>query len=439
MNEWDATCRTHDISIASAETEDDVRKANQVFYDSNYGKSLLRSTAAILVRDWYPFSMPPKTKNKKKSNLRSGDANTIAKAIKEAVAAETKTKNKKPTIVGPKMTTSIAPVSIGTTVTSKGANYRYSDRNTLTLSGRDFLTSLPETNQTNWHLSTVVPINPLYFGSTPIGRAAAVYKKFRFKRLAFQYVTRQPTSSAGEILMSLNTSVSDEALSSTGSDFLSKAMSYPCALMGPLWVNHTLKCPIKSTWSNVDCLSSVDYDDNIPFELYVYVQSAITDVVGYLFIDYEIEFAEVDYNERTTAIPLANGYGVVTGLVDSPAPVAGAPMVTSAGTLPGGSILGNGAVFKLVINSTASTYGTPQVAGTALQVVNRTVATFMPVVDGLTLYGSYSSGGVIAWYPSVELAYVSSDTQYVAYRTTGTQTTWIGNFYVLSWGAVFRT
>lgn len=55
LNDFDFTCAEHDCSVSTAISEQQVREADNKFYEHNLGKSLKRTTAALAVKHFHPI------------------------------------------------------------------------------------------------------------------------------------------------------------------------------------------------------------------------------------------------------------------------------------------------------------------------------------------------------------------------------------------------
>lgn len=439
VNEFDVTCRDHDVSLAHAETEQDVLSANRKFYESNIDQGIERSIAAILVHYLYPFKMP-KNKNQKTGNLRGSPSMAqLTKAIKEALPAAKNQNKKKKNQNNRVGSITTAPVSIGTTVRGQSQSISHG-KNACIISGRDYVTAVQETNQTNWFLGAVVPISPLYFANMALGTLAKSYRYYRFSRLVAHFVTRQPTSATGEIILVHHPNVSKEFYNSTTTAFLPRVMSAKNSVMGPVWLNHSLPLAIDSSFRETDGISNLDIDDNILGEFLVYVQSAITDVVGYVLIDYTLELKELYINEQAPSMPLTYcserivaSDSVSPPVINTLASFNVPPTITSAA-------YSNGTILKIILDITGTVFPVGVTAANALYVLNRTTQNGLTLVDGTTLYAVVSGGPALAIFPTIEAAATQSDTVYMQYRTVGAAATqWAFTHYVVQWGNTTKT
>lgn len=432
--------------MANASTALQVRAANDRFHRDNYGKGFIRTASAVAVKHFYPFSMPANKNTTRGGNLRGSSKPAPSQAmVVYQPSQKQKQKQKQPQKQkksAPRATLTMAPVSIGTTLHSTEPSVKYHG-NSVHLTDRSFLMNVGDTTQTNWFLGNLIPLNPLYWDGLTVGRLCGSYTKFRWKKLVIHFVTRQPTTAAGEILMMLNNKASNEALSSANSAFLPRAMAKPSALMGPIWTNHSLQLKVPNRWCDVDCMSTGDFDDNLPGELFVYIQSAFTDTIGYLIADYEIEFTQPDYNTRTTSIPVSPGFSNYVVTPDSTAPGTGNFYVVTLPTvyqLALDGYLGIDCIYKVVVDVTGSTFTAPITAATALRVSSASSSQVLPVVDGVTFYGRRITTTTLQLYPTMESAISGSTQTTMQYNTAGaTSTQWAMTMYPVQWSTYFKT
>lgn len=380
---------------------------------------------------------------KNKTNLRGAAKQSTALVPYTGGGASKKEKTQKQTQKKQSqapMRVAMAPVSIGTSLRSSTPKMTRVNGN-VRISARSYITSVAETNNTSWFLGAMVPINPLYFDGLPAGRLAGTYKKYRFASLQFHYITRQPTTAAGEVIMAVNNKVSGECLAYSTSSFLPQAMSYQDCLMGPVWTNHTLNVTSCGGWYDVDCLSNNDFEDALPGELYVWVQSALTDTVGYIVADYVLEFSTLDLGPRSVGIPYSPGLASIVSLVDTANPAVGNfPTVTiPAAYAYNTTTRGFGATFRIVLDMSTSTLTAPITASTAWQLLSGALTENVALVDGTTIYGVINSTTGMRLYPTLEGAITGSTNFLFQYRTAAAAPcTYSATMYPVGWGSAFK-
>lgn len=93
-----------------------------------------------------------------------------------------------------------APVSIGTTVRSASPIIRHTP-NGVTLTSREFLNTVQQYGSANWQVGAICPLHPAFYVASAMGQYVRVYQHYRFKRINVHFVTKQATSTNGEIAL----------------------------------------------------------------------------------------------------------------------------------------------------------------------------------------------------------------------------------------------
>jgi len=448
LNERDVTCRQHDIDIANAKSQADIIAANQRFYDSNYGVSLYRTILAILVRDFYPFSypedMPGKNKNQKKSNLRgTADIAKLAKQVSKAMTTTSKgavktTKTVKQQKQKQKpVTVTTPPVTIGTTMSSMRPAISGMGGGGVRVKGREFITSLPENNQLNWYLSAVIPIHPAYFTSTVISNYAKSYQHWRCHGVTLHYITRQPSSATGEVLMVHTANVSESAFPYNASDFLSRALSCENAVLGPIWTNHSISVKPWGSRGEINAFMDTDINDNIYGEISVFTQSAVSDTAGFLVMDYDFSFETPMYSAHSNRLPISTGVSDPCYSATATTPSTGTQFILNLPTPLSGSV--SGTIFKIIINVTGTSFLAPMTAANALNVYIPGSATAVPLQDGTTFY-AVVTGTTLRFYSTLSAASTLSTNGQVEYASsTSAAFSWAYTAYQVQFPGVWGT
>jgi len=309
-----------------------------------------------------------------------------------------------------------APVASGNIYRSTRSTVRTTKQGVI-VTGSDLIGSVVNTTSSLWQLGTVIPVHPAYFIGTGLANYCRTYTRYRFRNLRFGFHTRMPTSTAGEIMMSLRRNAIEPSEDTTDSSFMSKVMSRNGAVIGPIWANH---------YADVDCDLSprlvdafmTDWNDNIFGELEIYVQTNnTTSEVGYVSMSYEVEFLDVIVTPHTSEIPLASACRLTPrNLVTIPAQAArvigGSLQATSTNltTQPDGSI------WKIILDFDLSTLGTASntLCGTLNPTItSATVATLAltnvesyNIVDGAVIYALDLGGSNVSLYITYDAAVV---------------------------------
>jgi len=443
VNELDATCRDHDVAIANAKTREDVLLANDNFYNANYGKSTYRTVLAIAVKYLYPFGMPPPSKKNNSTPTMRSVENAVSRALvvydknqkskqTNNTANKNKNKKKKKKTSSSMITTSL-PATIGTTLTGIKPVIQVSGGRTR-ITGREFVTSLPENNQTNWFLSALFPIHPAYFKATVLANYCRSFERFTFNGGAIHYITRQPTSATGEVLMYSTTNVAEANYSYNSTSFLSVAFGLKNAVMGPIWSNHSMRLPAGRGSGLTNPLTEPDINDNLKGEVAIYTQSGVTDTAGFILFDYDFTFHDPMYTVHAGNIPITTGATDIKLFADAANEVIGTQAALQADGEFGAQV--NGTIFKMVLNVTGTTFGGVTSANTSLRIVNGTASSTVTLVDGFTCYGVIVGTSLLLW-PTLSTAKEQSTTVFIGYYQSITaKSTWAFSAYQVQMGTL---
>jgi hypothetical protein len=170
----------------------------------------------------------------------------------------------------------------------------------------------------------------------------------------------------------------------------------------------------KRDFKMVDPATTSDPDDAIAEELQVYTQSTVVGEVGYLYIEYEIEFSEITYQPHASSIPISTGPGIRVTLADQNAVNAAQDdwcLVDPANVLSLASVP-NGSIFRGVfdLQGSAAYTGGSLATGFLSLLASRSAATVLtvgtvaqPLAGGTVLY-LVVTGVRILVYTSLEAA-----------------------------------
>lgn len=368
VNDLDEVCRTHDCEIARAKNARELRTADRKFIKDGMKHGFVGGMMSKLVsmagpgaqhlRHAGPSEDDSSNPGLIKMNKKKGKKNANRSGSTALVQAAAKPTKSKPAMAKT-MVVSRAPVSIGTTI----MGYRprtQTTQNGVLISGRDFVSNVTASATSTWQLAAAIPLNPAFFVGTVLGNMSRTYQKFNIRKLVAHYVTLLPTSTTGEILLTATDNVSAVNADGSASTFLPRTMTANGSVMGPLWINHSYELDVKKRqWCLVDALQDVDINDNIYGELQVWVSCAgvaKSGSLGYVVLDYVMEFSDTMFQQHASLIPYACGCGIYLGLFNSAAPAANnavmfnqdVPMVAA----------GQGSIFKFTVNLAASTFCT---------------------------------------------------------------------------------
>jgi len=347
-------------------------------------------------------------------------------------------------VFGPVSAITTAPVSIGNTVVGASPVIRQTE-NGVRVQGRDFMFQAAPVaaSSTDWILSGGCPLIPHAFVASVLRSYASIYAEFSVHGLTFHYITSSATNSIGDIMFYVNKNRGSALLDTTNPNFLSVVLSDPHTVMGPLWQNASAAYKPVPKYYSTDILNDEDLRTQGPGELFLYTKSATLSSPGYVLVDFDITFRDLQVNIRDLTFPMNrlkyNQYGFGFQNAVSLAQGAEAVMQTN-GTLVsglgGGSLLGDpqvqlGDVFKCVMCTQYAFFAAPLTRGNLLQTDLRqgTESSHGPIPttidDGFTFYGVFFNGtnGFVMLYPTLAAA-MSQQFPY-EWGTNATNVTWV--------------
>lgn len=393
-DDFDATCKRHDIQLALAQSQADVLRADEEFFEANYGAGVGRTLSALAVYYLNPIM------SKKSPALRGATSNK-AKMVAKTKAASTQHN---------------VPAAIGFTVRGKAPSIVKTSTG-ATIKGADYAGTVNVFNASTYEPAASVPMNPSYFNSAMLGNLSRVYEKYRFKRAVLEYIPSVPTSTQGQLVLLSDRSIKNPFLDGSSTSFLGRALSQANAVATPLWQRTTFECDVSQAWNLVDPLIDADLDDTIAGEVQVYGFADTTMVAGILMLHYEVEFKDPLYTFHPTLTPIPVGIGTLATFNDDSAVnnSADAIILTNSSITLGA--FANGSVFRMVFQRAGSTApagpsGWSTVAGVQTTTATTTttvagISTGITMVTGTTLYGVLN-GSTVTLYSSYDHAVTGS-------------------------------
>ncbi len=442
IDEFDSRCREHDAAYA---TGADLYDADMKFAVSNLtslnpkamlagalvGAQGLARGVGLLARDNdQPKSLSSTTTKKqqkhsisatmaKKSRIvpgiarkgKLGEVMTRTTVVENPGYSQRLAQRKALTAFQPVRVTP-APVALGNTVVASRS--RVTQRNNgVSVSGRDVLTTVRQVAGTAWQLGAMLPVHPAYYNGTTLANYCRAYSQYRFTQLKFTYITKQPTSVTGQVILSHRRNAVEPAEDGNAAIFIPRVMSRKDAVMGPIWGNHELKVETDSEIRLVDAFIT-DWQDNILGDLEVYVQSDTSTDAGYIMLDYSVEFMTPIVSPHLTQLPLplgANTAITITAAANA-APAVGQGLNLTETGIPVTNDPYRQTVWKIVLDVDQSTiaanfaagFTNPRISPGALTVDYANSVTGFTLVDGATLYMLMGSTGFVQLYATYDQA-----------------------------------
>jgi len=219
--------------------------------------------------------------------------------------------------------------------------------------------------------------------------------------VAFHYITTASTSETGSVMFYINKDRVGPGLTTSFSNFLPVVLSDHNTLIGPLWKNSTASFFPEPIWMPTDVGLGEDLRVQAAGELFVFTRTSVTDSPGYVLIDYDISFRNMQVNPRSLTLPLSRmKYTQVLATVPSAAYTAGnAGFFTFAsGSLmdgvtasvpPTGATVGD--VYKVVLNLTNATFTNCNASNLVVTSLIGGNSGGITLTDGFTLYCVYAA------------------------------------------------
>lgn len=336
-----------------------------------------------------------------------------------------------------------APVSIGTTLVAVPPQ-TVKTSNGVCIAGREFITQVFGTNNDSFQVAGLAPVHPAYYPASTMGNISRSYQYYRFRKIIAHFVTRQPTSVTGEIVMCYSKNILDPPENGDSGSFLPRAMTRGNAVIGPLWQNHSVEIPLDGTFRLVDAFNAGTFADNVNGEVQVYTQTNVDDTCGYLVWDYVLEFSDTMFSPHSTTLPLVSGPGTKY-TISVAASAANDALIGTSSLI---TAYPNQTVWSLSLDYSASSAGTGATLANLVNVFanyhTTTTAlsqagTNLPLVDGQRIFAMVV-GGVLYFYSSYEAAVAGMGSAQLYIRTaTTTASTLIFNGYLVRLGPVELT
>lgn len=349
--------------------------------------------------------------------VRNKPAKTRARARRPKVARA----NGAVTPFGPVSTIDSAPVSIGNTFGGTAPIVTptpYGQR----IQGRDYLLNVSATaaTVTGWTLVAGSPISPVCMVASGLRGLMLSYAKYCVHGIAFHYITSATTGSAGSVVLYIGKDRSGPGLNTNGENFLPVVLSDPNTVISPIWKNCSAVYHPPPEWLPTDAFNSDGLHEQGPGEFFIYSRSASSAVPGYIIMDYDISFMDMQVNIKSLSLPAQRMKYTQMRFVDV-VPVANqiATYDSASGVLLDGTTTSGppsavqiGDIYKCIANTDDGYLGAA-LLGLAFSVVvgvagGAATLTAPSYVDGATFYAMYIGGNGFVLYPNYYCASTSS-------------------------------
>jgi len=312
-------------------------------------------------------------------------------------AAPAPTRQPKAPVFGPVSTIDTAPISIGNSVTGSPAIV-VPVKDGIRVKGRDFLMNIDPTATgiTGWTLVAGTPVTPMCMVSSAVKGFANSYAEYYIHGVAFHFITATSTSEAGSITLFINKNRSAPGLPTDGNSFLPTVLSDHNTLLSPLWKNCSAVYFPEPNWYTTNIMNDEGLHEQSPGELFVFTKSTVNTSPGYILVDFDISFRNMQASTKALSLPIARmKYTQVTFSITALAMVQGSGAVfnIATNTLMDGSTTSSapvsnaiGDIYKCVWNLNDTVFGGGTNATNLLRVSYLSSNISLSLTDGFTFY-----------------------------------------------------
>lgn len=303
-----------------------------------------------------------KAVGKRLADTRSDPVSGRAKAPRRGA-----TPRQRQSVFGPVSTIDTAPVSIGNTISgAKPVVVPIEDG--VRVKGRDMLSTLVVTGTavTGWTLVAGAPITPMCMVSSAIKGYANSYAEYCIHGVAFHYITSATTGNAGSVAMFINKSRAGPGLPTDNSTFLPTVLSDHNTVLTPIWKNGTAVYHPPPRWYVTSVMNDEGLHEQCPGELLVYDRVGEAVAPGYVLVDYDISFRNMQASSKQLSLPVQRMKYHEIALYTNASVVANQAAEfhpafavlldnTTVSSLPPGWAIGD--VYKFILNLNDSVFG----------------------------------------------------------------------------------
>jgi len=337
---------------------------------------------------------------------------------------------------GPVSAITSAPVAIGNSlrgtkpvvsVTADGCR----------IQGRDFAFQASATDAlvTDWTLIGGLPLTPSVMPTTALRSYAQMYGYFRFNAVAVHYITSSSTSQEGDVMFYYERDRTGPGIDTTSSSFLPFVLSDSHTTLGPQWTNHTAIIKPDPEFKSTNYGTNADLNEEANGSVFLFSKTTSANSPGYVIIDYDITFRQLQMNPRAGLLPISRGQWTAVALAQTSSiaigtlasfNLSGKNTIGRIGSqVPAGTQVGD--VFKVVLDITNSQLvNTPWVGVTPASLfrteINGTGSSSNDVAvdDGFTFYlmAGANSGTTMTAHTTLQSALTSGSTGNLEWSVT---------------------
>lgn len=260
------------------------------------------------------------------------------------------------------------PTAIGATSVGVDPVIEHIGGKMVRITGCDFLATATPLVSTwvTWANVAGMVLAPYAMGNNSLSDMARMYAEYRFDRLIITYVPSVGTTTPGHVAVYRMASRSSPGIDQNASSFLPYVLNQRGGAIGPVWQPLSVDFPCSGRWLTTVPLDGTDPDDEAEGEVFVatsnFAATGTSPSIGIIKITYQVSFREMTRNPRTTLIPLQQQYLPICLGASAITAAAGTSLtLNTASTDQAGNTavnptgIGNGDVYKFIIDITRST------------------------------------------------------------------------------------
>jgi hypothetical protein len=322
---------------------------------------------------------------------------------------------------GPVSTINTAPVAIGNSLRGIRPTVIHT-ADGCTVIGRDFAFTpiATGTSVTDWCMVGGMPLTPACMPSTALRSFCQLYNKFKYNESYLHFITSSATSSPGDIVFQHLKDSNDPPPDWTDDSFLPFVMSDALTVIGPQWTNHTMSVKPNGPFKSTNYGASIPNNQYSFGDVFFYAKNEIAGSVGYVLHDYNITFKELSVHPRAGIMPASKAMWKQISLTLTQNATINSTIITgtTATTGMGGTTIVApvpviGDVYRMLVNTTTSTFSATTKANVFKYLVGTTAETFT-MEDGCPLYLVFSSTTSCYFFNDETVAFVPVGTGMIA-------------------------
>jgi len=277
------------------------------------------------------------------------------------------------------------------------------------------MTAIGTGSNTGWTCVCGMPLTPVAMSSTALKQFLNLYAYYKVNVLVAHYITSAPTSSNGDVLLYFQKSHADPMVNWGSSNFLPFVMSDDSSIIGPQWTNQSSMYRPEPVWIKTDYLTGDSLGDEAIGDLFLFSKTSSTSSAGYVILDYEIEFRDLQLNIKNTLFPVVRAQWTnvavgtasvvaVTGSTEFAVSTYGNNLDGSVSAFPYSAAIGD--VYKCFIDIKSSSLTTVTAANLLVYGVNVNTLT---VTNGFTCYVVIANSSTLVFYPTYQAAMATTN------------------------------